>query len=241
MTFGEGEGKVTVDLRSITGQRVAMENAMQSDEIMQGYWQFAQQQAGTNPDQAQMFFEHFMTPGLTTTESLRVRQGWGRTGGPAGALRRGDLAAEQNIVATRDIARQTAEEFGPQRVMAEIEPLLERLGKPLVQASDELKKALGGLAQSMQDGTFSMDTLKQAVQSLQGGLMIAGTLTALGANSSAGVGLGLGMLGVGAASWGGLFGTPPAQPGWDLPVLGDPFATVPARRGPALVPQQSTR
>ena len=145
MTFGQGEGQVSVDLRTITGQRVAMENAMQSDEIMQGYWQFAQQQAGTNPDQAQMFFEQFMAPGLGPTEALRLRQGWGKTGGPAGALRRGDVAGELAIEAERRRTIEARPEFRlTQEVAAAVQAPLERAGAPLVQAAAELKLALAG-------------------------------------------------------------------------------------------------
>jgi hypothetical protein len=218
MTFGEGPDALTVDLRTIEGQRIAMQNAMGSREVLQAYWHSAREMGGTRGDQAAMAFEHvFLGGAVGPTEALRLRQRFERGGGLAGALREGNVPAE---LATEAARRRTIEQRPEFRVTEQVEAAmqapLERLGRPLVEGAAELRLALAAATTSLQD--LARGALVKAVQDLPAQLLEV--LRQFGTQLQA-------LPGLGASLWPGLGG------GGALGLLPAPEGRP---QGPALLP-----
>ena len=103
--------------------------------------------------------------------------------------------AERVYVDERLGARAARPELSSQLALALAEGGLERLGAPLVQASNELRTALAHLTEVIKDGQWSQSALKDAMTSLSTQTMLlVGTMTTLGSNSTAGQLLGTSML-----------------------------------------------
>jgi hypothetical protein len=230
-----------VPLNTLLGRKVAMENVRNLPDLQEEGRRFVSEMAGPSLTERVGLFNQVIFGGrLSDTEALRVYRNV-KPGTFAGMGRPGNMAAEDVEAVKRLTLREHDPSFAPQKVAAGLEAGLETLGRPLVDANNQLKQVLIDLTKTLQEGR-PWEALQKAMTDLQTPLAgLAGVIIALGSNSTAGQALGTLLIGnslMGTGIFGTGTGLPPAQPGFDYPVLGDPFGTVPGRQGPSLVPQR---
>ena len=154
-TIGTGPDKMTVDLRTMRGQRMALENIAYLPKLQQTMGEFAREQFGGNEDMLALGTHRLIFGGHgTLTESERYRtRGPGRPGVALGGG--GNLSAEEAEEAARLEARQRQPGGQLMEREARIEAGLERLGEPLVQDGHRFeaghRRAGGGQSVALRD------------------------------------------------------------------------------------------
>jgi hypothetical protein len=235
-------GTHTVDLSTYVGRQQAMVLAAQSPEILEAYNRQADL-LGPDPTTRALAFNRLIGGGkldLVQSEDLRKlagRGGFARLGMPGGGL------SEDAIAAERLAARQGRPEFATQLAQALSESGLEKLGAPLVQASNELRQALVTLAEVIRDGKFGQESLERAMTALSTQTMLLmGSIISLGSNSTVGQLLGASMLaaGAGAGIVDSLMNLPGLKSGWSRFHVAAPEGFDPAGSMgyPSLTPQR---
>jgi hypothetical protein len=223
LKLGEGEGAMTVDLRTMVGRRIAMEQAGQSPEIQEAYRGLNQQLFGNDPEQAGLGFHRIFMGGQGTYgQSEQIRLGLAARGGVAGLPRGATVQTEQALADDRLKTRGEQKEFTTvQAVEAAVQRPLEQLGAPLVKVGSDLRKALGDATDAFTGHKPLLEGLTQALRDLTPLTQaVVGLSMALTGQSQVTRVLGLSLMGTGAlsglAGGGDWQGTPWSGAPWTL-------------------------
>jgi hypothetical protein len=192
-------GGVPVDLATNFGRRLAIENAGNLSVVAQAFDDQARAMAGGRLDLEQTINAE-MTMGGRLSNLNAEQQRLARRRSPGGLIgmdKDAPLArATQQQADAAAIARRNADPNFTSLDMkrAAREQGMEAAGAPLVRASLNMQEAVGNLAKTFEDGSFSMKKFGEALASIEGKtLALAGVLQMLSATSTPGFGIGAGM------------------------------------------------
>jgi hypothetical protein len=193
-------GGVPVDIATNFGRRLAIEQAGFLPVVGQSFVNQAKAMSGGRPDLEQTINAEMTFGGrLSLLNAEQQRRGMRQTpGGLIGMDKDAPLArATQQQADAAAIARRNADPNFTSLDMkrAAREQGMEASGAPLVRASLNMQEAVGNLAKSFEDGSFSMKKFGEALASIEGRTLgLAGVLQMLSATSTPGFAIGAAMV-----------------------------------------------